>query len=132
MLTISLLLSLLGYLIVFTIFSVPTFKEMKKPREITRVSFLGKFAEKKPFPRMQVVAGERKMPQLQPLVRKLDVGPGLVLSKPLSMPAVPRISPAGIFSILRQEEATLLEVKISAKMKKSLPEKPHLLEVIVQ
>lgn len=128
MLTVSLLVSLLGYLIVFTIFSVPVFKEIKRPREITRVSFVGKFAEKNPSPRMQAVVGERKMPQLQPLIRDLDVGPGLILGKPLPMPSVPRIFPAGIFSILKKEEATLLEVKISAKMKKSLPEKLHLLE----
>ncbi len=128
MLTVSLLVSLLGYLIVFTIFSVPTFKEIKRPRAITQVSFWGKFAEKKPFPRMQTAVGERKMPQLQPRVRELDVGPGLVLSKPLALPAVPRISLVGIFSILKKEETTLLEVKVSAEMKKSLPEKPYLLE----
>ncbi len=128
MLTVSLLISLLGYLIVFTIFSVPAFKEAKRSREITPVSFLGKFAERKPSPRMQAVVGEGKMPRLQPLVRELDVGPGLVLSKPRPMLSVPRVSPAGIFALLKKEETALLEVKVSDEMKKSLPEKPHLLE----
>ena len=75
-----------------------------------------------------MVVREEKMPQLQPLVRELDAGPGLTLSKPRLMVPAPRISLAGIFSLLRKEEAALLEVKVSDEMKKTLPEKSHLLE----
>ena len=128
-LTISLLISLLGHLVVFTTFSVATFKKETSPSEVVRVAFLGNFVKEKPSLRVESVVREEGMPPLQPIVKELEVGPGLSLNKPRPTVPVPRISVEGIISILKDEEGALLEVKVNDdEMKERPPEKLYLLE----
>lgn len=126
-LTTSLLISLLGHLVIFTTFSVATFKGEERPSELARVSFLGELVEKRISPRVEAVA-RRSKPQLQPMVRELEVGPGLSLSKPrLTVPA-PQISLEGIISLLAREEASLLQVEVAEEGKENPPKRFHLLK----
>ncbi|MCD5401982.1 hypothetical protein LR013_05290 [candidate division NPL-UPA2 bacterium] len=127
MLIISLLISLLGHLIIFTTFSVITPGEEERPSELTRVSFLGELVEKRISSRVEAVARENR-PRLQPLVREIEVGPDLSLSKPLPTVPAPQISLEGMLSFLGQEEASLLQMRITEERKEVPPKKLHLLE----
>lgn len=122
----SLLISLLGHLVIFTTFSVATFKGEERPPELTRVSFLGEFVEEKPSLRVEAVVREGKRPQLQPMVRELEVGPGPDMSKPRPTVPAPQISLEGIISLLAREETSLLQAEITGEGKANPPKRSHL------
>jgi len=82
--------------------------------------------EKRMSPRVKAVV-RRSEPQLQPMVRELEVGPEPNLNKLLPMVPVPQISLEGILSPLIREEDSLLRVEISGMGKETPPKKSHLL-----
>jgi len=127
-LIVSLLISLAGHLIIFTAFSTATVKKEERPREMTRISFLGEFLEEKAPLQVEAVIGKEKIPQLQPMVREPEIGPGVSFNKPHLTASVPRISGEEIFTLLQDKEKALLETKESDEKKENPPAKLHLLE----
>ncbi len=127
-LIVSLLISLAGHLIIFTAFSTATFKKVKRPPELTRFSFLGEFLEEKAPLQVEAVIGKEKIPQLQPMVREPEIGPGISFNKPRLKASVPRISGEEISTLLQDKEKALLKLKESDERKENPPAKLHLLE----
>lgn len=127
MLIISLLISLLGHLIIFTTFSVAVPGEEERTPELTRVSFLGGLVRERISPRVEAVVREN-IPQLQPLVREIEVGPDLSLSKPFLAVPIPQISLEKILSFLDLEDVLLLQMRINKDSKEVPSKKLHLLE----
>lgn len=125
-LIVSLLISLLGHLIIFTTFLVTTPGEGERPPELASVSFLGELVERRAPSRVKVVAREGRS-ELQPLVRGVEAGPDLILSKPRPMAPAPQIPLKEIFSLPERKEALLLRVGIAGDKKEKPPEF-HLLE----
>lgn len=125
-LIVSLLISLLGHLIIFTTFSVTTPGAGERLPELARISFLGKLVERRTPSRVEAVAREGR-PKLQPLVR-VEAGPDLILSKPRPMVPAPQIPLKEIFSLPGREEVSLLRAGIAEDKKENPPFKSHLLE----
>ena len=126
-LIVSLLISLLGHLIIFTTFSVTTPGGGERLPELARISFLGELVERRALSRVEAVAREDR-PKLQPSVREVEAGPDLILSKPRPIVPAPQIPLKEIFSLPGREEVSLLRAGIAGDKKENPPFKSHLLE----
>ncbi len=127
MLIISLFVSLLGHLIIFVTFSATIPEEREMPPGLIRLSFLGELVERRIFPRVETVIREGE-PQLQPLFREMEAGPGPSLVRPSFPVPAPQISVEGILSLPHRDETSLLQMRVAEDRKEVPPKRPHLLE----
>ncbi len=125
-LTISVVISLFGHLIVLSAFSWNRAGEMKKKIAPTQVSFWGELPEEGRR-EVKLVPKERG-PKLEPAIKEPEAGPRLLFTKTAAALPNPMTGVEEIASSLIKEEHLLEGGKLSPG--KEVPNRrPHLLEI---